>query len=196
MHKQGGCFLKAVYSGRKDTIMSVDNSIRFIGHLPRDPEVTTYGQEGNQTARISIAVNRRFKKDGQTEADFFSVTAFGKSAEFAQKYLAKGRKVAVEGRIQNDNYEKDGQKVYRDSIIVDEIKALSPAPNQQGVGAYQQAAPAPQADPAAAYTQAAPAPQAAPAQQTFTQQAPPPQAAPPQQASIQAFQDDEDDLPF
>ena len=97
------------------------NKVILMGRLTRDPEMR-YGQ-GSSTAvcRYSIAVDRRFKRDGQPEADFFNCTVFGKSAEFAEKYFKKGTKIVISGSIQNDNYtNKDGQKVYSTQIIVDE----------------------------------------------------------------------------
>ena len=97
------------------------NKVILMGRLTRDPEMR-YGQ-GSSTAvcRYSIAVDRRFKRDGQPEADFFNCTVFGKGAEFAEKYLKKGTKIVISGSIQNDNYtNKDGQKVYGTQIIVEE----------------------------------------------------------------------------
>ena len=97
------------------------NKVILMGRLTRDPEMR-YGQ-GSSTAvcRYSLAVNRRFRKDNDPEADFFNCTAFGKSAEFAEKYFKKGQQVLITGRIQNDNYtNKDGQKVYSVQVIVDE----------------------------------------------------------------------------
>ncbi len=82
------------------------NKVIFVGNLTRDPEVS-YSNRGDSAlaiARFSIAVNRRFKRDGDPDADFFNCTAFGKQAEFIERYLHKGRKVAVVGRIENDNY--------------------------------------------------------------------------------------------
>jgi len=98
------------------------NKVILMGRLTRDPEVR-YSQNGNNTAicRYSIAVDRRFKRDGQPEADFFNCTVFGKGAEFAEKYFKKGTKIVVVGSIQNDNYtNKEGQKVYSTQIMVDE----------------------------------------------------------------------------
>lgn len=74
-------------------------------------------------ARFSIAVDRRFKREGEPDADFFNCTAFGKQAEFIERYLRKGVKVVVCGRIQNDNYtNKEGQMVYSVRVMVDEIE--------------------------------------------------------------------------
>lgn len=100
------------------------NKVMLMGRLTRDPEVR-YGQGGNQTAvaRFSIAVDRRFKREGQPDADFFNCTAFGKQAEFVERYLHKGTKMVVIGSIQNDNYtNRDGQMVYSVRIIVDELE--------------------------------------------------------------------------
>ena len=99
------------------------NKIILMGRLTRDPEVR-YGQGANATAvsRFSIAVDRRFKREGQPETDFFNCTTFGKQAEFVEKYLKKGTKVLVTGSLQNDNYEKDGVKHYTVQIICDELE--------------------------------------------------------------------------
>lgn len=100
------------------------NKVILMGRLTRDPEVR-YSQGATQTAvaRFSIAVDRRFKRDGEPDADFFNCTAFGKQAEFIERYLRKGVKVVTSGRIQNDNYtNKDGQMVYSVRVMVEEIE--------------------------------------------------------------------------
>ena len=100
------------------------NKVILMGRLTRDPEVR-YAQSGNQMAiaRFSIAVDRRFKREGEPDADFFNCTAFGKQAEFVERYLHKGTKIVLVGRIQNDNYtNKDGQMVYSVRVMVDEIE--------------------------------------------------------------------------
>ena len=100
------------------------NKIILVGNLTRDPEVR-YSQGASQTtvARFSIAVNRNYKREGEPDADFFNCTAFGKQAEFIERYMHKGTKVALNGRVQNDNYtNKDGQMVYSVRVIVDEIE--------------------------------------------------------------------------
>jgi len=99
------------------------NKVILMGNLTRDPDIR-YTQ-GNNTAiaRFTIAVSRRFKRDGEPETDFFNCTAFGKTAEFIEKYMHKGSKAALSGRVQNDNYtNKNGEKVYSTQIIVDEIE--------------------------------------------------------------------------
>ena len=100
------------------------NKVILMGRLTRDPEVR-YSQGASQTTvgRFSIAVDRRFKRDGEPDADFFDCTAFGKQAEFVERYLPKGTKIVLSGRIQNNNYtNKDGQMVYGVRVMVDEIE--------------------------------------------------------------------------
>lgn len=85
-----------------------------IGRITRDPDIRQSGE--TKVARYTLAVDRRSKQEG---ADFIPCVAFGKSADFVEKYLQKGMKIAVEGRIQTGSYEKNGQKVYTTDIIVD-----------------------------------------------------------------------------
>ena len=95
------------------------NKVVLIGRLTADPELRQT-QSGNNVATYRLAVNRAFKYEGQPDADFISCVAFGKSADFVSKYLHKGIKIAVEGRIQTRTYDdKDGKKVYVTEIIVD-----------------------------------------------------------------------------
>ena len=111
------------------------NKVILMGRLTRDPEVR-YSQGASQTAvaRFSIAVDRRFKREGEPDADFFNCTAFGKQAEFIERYLRKGTKVVVCGRIQNDNYtNKDGQMVYSVRVMIDEVE-FAESKNAQGNG--------------------------------------------------------------
>lgn len=98
------------------------NKCVLIGRLTRDPEVRyTQGDNTMAIARYSLAVDRRFKRDGEPEADFINCVAFGKAGEFAEKYLKKGTKIAVVGRIQTGSYtNKDGQKVYTTDVVVEE----------------------------------------------------------------------------
>lgn len=102
------------------------NKVILMGRLTRDPEVR-YSQgtdsRGNSTAiaRYSLAVDRKFKREGEPDADFFNCTCFGRNAEFAEKYLRKGIKILVTGRIENNNYQgRDGQMVYSVQVMVDE----------------------------------------------------------------------------
>lgn len=91
------------------------NHVELIGRLTRDPEVK------GEVAKYTLAVDRKFKKEGQPEADFLNIVAFGKSAEFTGNYFHKGMKVAIVGRIQTGSYtNKDGQKVYTTDIVAEE----------------------------------------------------------------------------
>ena len=98
------------------------NKVIEIGRLTKDPEIR-YSQGANTTciARYTLAVDRKFKQEGQPTADFLNCIAFGKLGEFAEKYLHKGTKIAVTGRIQTGSYtNKDGQKVYTTDVVVEE----------------------------------------------------------------------------
>jgi single-strand DNA-binding protein len=120
------------------------NKVTLIGRLTKDPEIRT-AQSGTTVARYSLAVQRAFKNaNGQQEADFINCVAFGKTGEFAEKYLHKGTKIAVNGRIQTGSYtNKDGQKVYTTDIVIEEHEfveskqaagqsAPPPAPSSDG----------------------------------------------------------------
>ena len=98
------------------------NKVILMGRLTRDPEVR-YSQGDNPTAsaRYSLAVERRIKRDGEQSADFINCVAFGRAAEFAEKYFRQGTKIIVAGRIQTGSYtNKDGQKVYTTDVIVED----------------------------------------------------------------------------
>ena len=92
-----------------------------MGRLTRDPDIRYSGQDNTKAvARYTLAVDRRFKKDGEDSADFISCVAFGKAAEFAENYLRKGIKILVEGAIRTGSYtNKDGQKVYTTDVVVE-----------------------------------------------------------------------------
>ena len=98
------------------------NKVILMGRLTRDPEVRyTQGDNAMAIARYSLAVDRRFKRDGEPDADFINCVAFGKSGEFAEKYLKKGTKIAVVGRIQTGSYtNKNSQKDYTTDVVVEE----------------------------------------------------------------------------
>ena len=100
------------------------NKVILMGRLTRDPDIrVSTGEKSTTVGNFSIAVDRRFKREGQPEADFFNCTTFGKQAEFVEKYLHKGTKVVVVGSLQNNNYtNKDGQQVYSVQIMVDEVE--------------------------------------------------------------------------
>lgn len=98
------------------------NKVILMGRLTRDPEVRqTNSGEPITIARYSLAVDRRYKRDGEEQADFINCVVFGRGAEFAEKYLHKGSKIALSGRIQTGSYtNKDGQKVYTTDVVVEE----------------------------------------------------------------------------
>lgn len=101
------------------------NKVILMGRLTRDPDIRytqpNSAQEQTCTARYSLAVNRRFNRDGEQKADFISCVAFGRQAEFAEKYLRKGTKIVLAGRIQTGSYtNRDGQKVYTTDVVVEE----------------------------------------------------------------------------
>ena len=98
------------------------NKVVLMGRLTRDPEVRyTQGENATAVARYSLAVDRRYKREGDPEADFINCVACSKQGEFAEKYLRKGMKIAISGRIQTGSYtDKDGKKVYTTDIVVEE----------------------------------------------------------------------------
>lgn len=100
------------------------NKVILMGNLTRDPEIRySQGENSLAIARFSIAVNRRFSRQGDTDTDFFNCTAFGRQAEFVEKYFRKGSRMLLTGRIQNDNYtNNNGEKVYSVQIIAEEIE--------------------------------------------------------------------------
>ncbi|MGN0342230.1 MAG: single-stranded DNA-binding protein [Roseburia sp.] len=114
------------------------NKVILMGRLTRDPEVR-YSSGDNQMAiaRYSLAVDRRGRRDGDgPTADFINCVAFGKAAEFAEKYFHKGIKIAITGRIQTGSYtNKDGQKVYTTDVVVEEQEfAESKAASSENAG--------------------------------------------------------------
>lgn len=100
------------------------NKTILLGRLTKDPEVRySQGENSTAVARFNLAVDRRFKKDGEQSADFINCIAFGKTAEFVEKYLKQGTKIAITGRIQTGSYtNKEGQKVYTTEVVVEEVE--------------------------------------------------------------------------
>lgn len=98
------------------------NRVILMGRLTKNPEIKYAGKDNDMAvARYTLAVNRRYKRDGEQEADFISCITFGKSAEFAQKYLHKGMRIAIGGRISTGSYkDKDGKTIYTTDVIVEE----------------------------------------------------------------------------
>ncbi|MDO4478067.1 MAG: single-stranded DNA-binding protein [Lachnospiraceae bacterium] len=125
------------------------NQVVLMGRLTRDPEVRYSGADASTAvARYTLAVDRRFKRDGDATADFIGCVAFGRSAEFAEKYLRKGVKICISGRIQTGSYtNKDGNRVYTTDVVVENQEfAESRAASESSRAAYE----APQYQPAAA----------------------------------------------
>ena len=118
------------------------NKVILVGRLTRDPEVR-YTQGENQTAiaRYTLAVDHRFKRDGEPTADFINCVVFGKSAEFAEKYFRQGLRVAISGRITTGSYtNKDGIKVYTTEVTVEDQEfAESKAESEANKTSVQQA---------------------------------------------------------
>lgn len=122
------------------------NHVVLIGRLTRDPEVRYSGEMA--IARFSLAIDRPPKRDGTKETDFPNIVVFGKQAENCEKYISKGRLVAVEGRIQTGSYtNKDGNKVYTTEVIANRVEFLdwgdkagagSGAQQNQNFGSQQQ----------------------------------------------------------
>lgn len=115
------------------------NKVVLMGRLTRDPEVRyTEGDNPTTIARYTLAVDRKFKRDGEPTADFIRCIVFGRAAEFTEKYLQKGIKVIISGRIQTGSYtNKEGVKVYTTDIVVEEQDfAESKAVSEQNRESY------------------------------------------------------------
>ena len=132
------------------------NKVILMGRLTRNPNVSySQGEKATCVARYTLAVDRRFHREGDQDADFISCVAFGRQGEFAEKYLRQGTKIAISGRIQTGSYiNRDGVKVYTTDVVVEEQEfAESKAAAANYTGGYQQQggyqnAPEPQAAPA------------------------------------------------
>ena len=128
------------------------NKVILMGRLTRDPEVRySAGENGTAVARYTLAVDRRFRRDGEQSADFINCVVFGRSAEFTERYFRQGMRVTVSGRIQTGSYtNRDGIKVYTTEVVVEEQEFAESRNASQANGgqqSYQAAqAPAPMAD--------------------------------------------------
>lgn len=100
------------------------NKVALVGRMTKDPTLTFAQGTGTAVCKFTIAVNRRFKKEGQPDADFLPVTVFGKQAEATANWMTKGSQVAISGNIQTSNYMKDDVRVYKTEIIADEVDFL------------------------------------------------------------------------
>ena len=111
------------------------NKVILMGRLTRDPDVRySPGEQAMAIARYTLAVDRRFakKEEGQVTADFISCVAFGKAAEFAEKYFHTGQRVLIEGRITTSRYEKDGQTQYRTDVVIESQEFADSKQSNQG----------------------------------------------------------------
>lgn len=107
------------------------NSVQLVGRLTRDPEVR-YTEGGSSIARFTLAVDRRFKGENGPTADFPNCVAFGKTAEFIEKYFHKGMRMGCQGRIQTGSYtNNDGQKVYTTDVVVENCEFVESKGSQQ-----------------------------------------------------------------
>ncbi len=130
------------------------NKVILMGRLTRNPDIRySQGEKATCVARYTLAVNRRFRREGDQDADFINCVAFGRQGEFAEKYLKQGTKIVISGRIQTGSYtNRDGIKVYTTDVVVEEQDfAESKAAAANYSGGYQQnsyqGAPAPAPEP-------------------------------------------------
>ena len=187
------------------------NKVILMGRLTKDPEVRySQGSSGTAVGRYSIAVNRSYRRDGEPDADFFNIVAFGNRGEFAGKYFKKGMMVAVVGELRNGSYtDRDGNKRYTTDVVVTEqyfAESRSSYENRGSSQQYTQAQPVQQS-----YQQAQPVqqqsyqqPQAQPVNQDFApagagypqQPMPQPQAPSDGFMPIDTDVEGDEDLPF
>ncbi len=107
------------------------NSVQLVGRFTRDPEVR-YTDGGSTIARFSLAVDRRYKSENGPTADFLNCVAFGRTAEFIEKYFRKGMRMGCQGRIQTGSYtNNDGQKVYTTDVVVESCEFVESKASQQ-----------------------------------------------------------------
>ena len=118
------------------------NSVQLVGRLTRDPDVR-YTDGGTTVARFTLAVDRRFKKDGGDEADFISCVAFGKTAEFLEKWFRKGQHLGLTGRIQTGSYvNQEGTKIYTTDVVTENVEFVeSKGASAEDGGSQQRPAP-------------------------------------------------------
>lgn len=110
------------------------NTVALVGRLTKNP-IVTYSQNGSSITKFTLAVDRRFKREGEPTADFLNIVVFGKTGEFIEKYFHKGDPISITGRIQTGSYTKqDGTKVYTTDIVADSAEFVPGKPNQQHQG--------------------------------------------------------------
>ena len=110
------------------------NSVSLVGRLTRDPDVRYTGEQ-LAVARFTVAVERAPSKNAEKQADFISCVAFGKSAEFVEKYFSKGKPIGIQGRIQTGSYtNKEGQKVYTTDVVAERVEFVGSSNRQDESG--------------------------------------------------------------
>ena len=119
------------------------NKVTLMGNLTRDPDVWySQGEKSTSVARYTLGIRRRFHRDGDPDSDFINCVAFGKQGEFAEKYLKKGMKIAICGRIQTGSYtDKDGIKRYTTDVVVEEHYFVESKNANNGNASNSQSAP-------------------------------------------------------
>jgi single-strand DNA-binding protein len=112
------------------------NNVVLMGRLTRDPDVRySQSEQPMAIARYTLAVDRRFKRDGEQTADFISCVSFGRTGEFVEKYLRQGTKVVIRGRIQTGSYtNRDGQKVYTTDVVAEDVEFAESKNSSQNGG--------------------------------------------------------------
>lgn len=114
------------------------NKVILMGRLVKDPDVRySQGAQPIAVARYTLACNRRFKREGEPDADFIGCVALGKSGEFAEKYFKKGQQVSVVGRLQVRSYDKDGVKHWSTEVVVEEQYFAESKNNSNGTAPTQ-----------------------------------------------------------
>ena len=123
------------------------NKVELLGRLTADEQVKySQGEKSTAIGRFTLAVNRKFKREGEQDADFVSCVAFGKTAENIEKYFHKGERIVVCGRLQTGKYEKDGQTHYTTDVIVEEFDFVESKNNNATASSETTAAPVPNTD--------------------------------------------------
>jgi single-strand DNA-binding protein len=117
---------------------NIMNKVVLVGRLTKDPELKFAQGTGTAVAHFTLAVNRRFKREGQPDADFIPIVVFGKTAENTANYMSKGKLISVSGNIQTSNYEaKDGTRRYVTDVIADEVDFLEWGDKAAGANSNQ-----------------------------------------------------------
>lgn len=106
--------------------MASTNSVTLVGNLGKDPIISTSKDGSTTVAKFSIATNEYNKSQGQTVPNWFNVVTFGQNADFVGKFIKKGNKIGITGRLNSGSYEKDGQTVYYTNILANSVENLTP----------------------------------------------------------------------